>query len=85
MNATNYAVVITLTMIFMMSLWCIDVSTSCMINSPNLIRGECYMYGILNKPTSPVVAYHIGMIQAILAFASTVFYLTSQTERKWYK
>ena len=81
MNTTNYIVIITLVMIFMMGLWCIDVSASCMIISPNLKRGEeCYMYNILNKPVHPTITYHIGLILSMMTFASTVFYLISMTE-----
>lgn len=62
---TRVAVYTVLTMWFMLSIWCIDVSIT-MLNLGVLTNG----FWVL----SPTVGYHIGLYSAILAFVSLIFY-----------
>lgn len=81
MNLTP--LMITFIMTFLIGIWTIDVSVSC-IN----MRTDCggmvglmnFYYGVENMQ-SPILTYHIGLVLSILSFVATLFLVVHKIDK----
>ena len=80
MKPTDFVIPMTLTILFMMGIWTVDVSTACLINKP-FIEGGCMMYGVFNKPVEAMVTYHVGLILATFGFTAISFWFLFRIEK----
>ena len=68
--------------IFVMSIWTIDVSVSCINMGSNCggMVGLMNFYYEVDKLQSPIMTYHLGIILSIMSFTAVMFLMVHKIE-----